>query len=569
MTELSEKDFFKELEELNVKLRADIEAKKLGIDNSEEAIAERRSRVLNGDFKFFCYTYFPHHIFGEPSKFQKHFFKTFPELLFQSEGCKEWWVAPRGEAKSTLSTKLGSLYVCVIALLQKELVREEVAWKGEAPVFLDYVTILGAETKLPTKLLEVVKTELTANANLAMDFPEVVGKTTQWKIGEFTSNTGVKYESFGAEQAIRGTFHGSSRPKLLMPDDLITEAEAKSPTERNNRWNWLEAAVNYLGPPDGSVKFIGVGTILNDDDPISRAKRTPGHTVHHFKAIEKLPDRMDMWAEYERLMRNDDVRIKNQRTAQGKRTQQKHLPSYKYYVANKKSMDKGAVTSWPTVRSLLWLMTQRATNPRSFGTEMQGEARNDEDKVFVDLQFFVSILHHWLPYGACDPSLGKGETSDPSAILAGYWCREKRALHVDYAEIKRRVPSKIFSDIIKVHKDYGCGAWGFENNNAYEYMRTEFIDKAAVDGLHLSLFPHTTKLPPEVRIDSLEPVVSGIDAKIFFKAGLISLLSELDTWPEAQTHHHYDGLTALYILYVTAMARAAGAPRIATRKSRR
>ena len=102
---------------------------------------------------------------------------------------------------------------------------------------------------------------------------------TSGKSGEYVSQSGVKVEPFGAEQAIRGTFFGASRPKALFGDDLITDTEAKSPTERENRWNWVERAIDYLGPPDGSVKFMAVGTILNTDDVISRAKITIGHRV--------------------------------------------------------------------------------------------------------------------------------------------------------------------------------------------------------------------------------------------------------------------------------------------------
>ncbi|CAJ0743766.1 hypothetical protein R76696_04647 [Ralstonia mannitolilytica] len=117
----------------------------------------------------------------------------------------------------------------------------------------------------------------------------------------------VTYQAGRSEDIIRGTFHGASRPKLLLGDDLITDAEAKSPTERDNRWTWLTKAIDYLGPPDGSVKFGGVGTILDKDDPISRAKRSIGHVVHHFRAIERMPTHMDLWEECERLMRNEDT----------------------------------------------------------------------------------------------------------------------------------------------------------------------------------------------------------------------------------------------------------------------
>src|SRR5690606_35676223 len=114
-----------------------------------------------------------------------------------------------------------------------------------------YVVILGAELRLPTKLLEVVKLELTVNPMLALDFPEVCGKSDVWKVGEFVTRNGVKVEPYGADQAIRGTFHGSERPKLALADDLITDKEAKTPTIRDKRWDWLEQAIEYLGPPDG------------------------------------------------------------------------------------------------------------------------------------------------------------------------------------------------------------------------------------------------------------------------------------------------------------------------------
>ena len=225
----TEKDFQRELDELTRKLRLDIEAHASGLDPSPEARLARRRRVLvDGDYQFFAYTYFPHHIRGTPSLFQAHFCSRFPLLLRQPGGTREWWVAPRGEAKSSLGTKIGPVYIIVQGLLQSADVRREIGWTGDVPPFLDYLILLGAETSLPTKLLEVVKTELTANAALALDFPEVCGKGRIWKVGEFISKNEVKVEPFGAEQAIRGTFHGASRPKVLFGDDLITDTEAKA-----------------------------------------------------------------------------------------------------------------------------------------------------------------------------------------------------------------------------------------------------------------------------------------------------------------------------------------------------
>ncbi|MDK2124480.1 hypothetical protein PZA18_10490 [Chitinimonas sp. DQS-5] len=548
--QLSSKDFREELGKLVGELKKDIEAHQSGLDPSPAAIRERRRRVLQGDFQFFAYTYFPHHVRGEPSRFQAHFCLRYPQLLRQTGGVTEWWIAPRGEAKSSLLTKVGPTWCVVQALLQQPGIRAEIGWDGPPPYFVDYIILLGAETKLPTKLLEVVKTELTVNAALALDFPEACGRGPMWKVGEFISRTGVKVEPFGAEQAIRGTFHGASRPKLLLGDDLITDAEAKSPTERNNRWDWLSKAIDYLGPPDGSVKYLGVGTVLDKDDPISRAKRTIGHVVHHFRAIEQLPTHMDLWAQCQGLMLNADKTAQEVAAHSGQALPEQAFPSYRFYLEHQAQMDEGAVISWPAVRSLFWLMRQRAKAPRAFGTEMQGEPRSDEDKVFSKITFWVQRLPNWLMFGSCDPSMGKGESSDPSALLVGGWDRLKGQLHVVEAEIKRRVPSKLEADLIALQRTHRTQAIAFENNGAFEHSRQTFIKAGLEQGVALPLIGLTATVPQEVRIDSLEPFITDAFAPcILISPALTLLLAELDSWPEKQSGHHYDGLCALYWLW--------------------
>ncbi|MGM0938364.1 MAG: hypothetical protein ACQEWL_17805 [Pseudomonadota bacterium] len=553
------REFLQSIAELKQALSKDIQAFSTGLDASPEAIRARRRRVLNGDFAFFAYTYFPHHIRGEQSLFHAHFCQRFPQLLTRQGGAIEWWIAPRGEAKSSLLTKIGPVWCAVQALHQRDDVRSSLDITGERPTFIDYIILLGAETKLPAKLLEVVKTELTVNAALALDFPEVCGKGPQWKIGEFVTRSGVKIESFGAEQAIRGTFHGASRPKLLLGDDLITDAEAKSPTERDNRWNWLSKAIEYLGPPDGSVKYIGVGTVLDKDDPISRAKCTIGHIVHHFKAIVTLPTHMDLWEQCQEKMLNDDGVAEEEAAKAGIDLPPEMLPSYQFYLANKVMMNDGAVISWPSVRTLYWLMRQRAKNGKAFATEMQGDPRTDEDKTFINIQFFTQRWRNWLIFGACDPSMGKGETSDPSSILVGGWDKEKHRLHVMEAEIKRRLPSKLEADLIAVQRAFNCISIGFENNNAYEHSRQTFIKAGMRQGVALPLVGVTASVPLEVRIESLEPYINDqFMPGIVFDPKLTLLLSELDTWPEPQSGHHYDGLSALHILWMIAVSRGAG-----------
>ncbi|MEN8518018.1 hypothetical protein [Burkholderia sp. RS02] len=86
----TEKDFFDEIAKLAASLRRDIDAWSTGLDPTPAARLVRRKRVLvNGAPQFFVYTYLPHHIRGEPSLFQVHFFKRFPKLLRQSGGARD------------------------------------------------------------------------------------------------------------------------------------------------------------------------------------------------------------------------------------------------------------------------------------------------------------------------------------------------------------------------------------------------------------------------------------------------------------------------------------------------
>ncbi len=561
-TKMTEAEFLEELASLAAGLAAEIQSYSLGLDPSPAARLARRRRVLlgefqgeddalrAGDFAFFCHTYFPHHIRPPESNFHHHAFRRIPQLLAGSGGCKEWWIAPRGECKSSLFTKVLPCFVVVRALLQSAKVREELGWVGNPPPFVDYVVMLGAETRLPTKLIEVVKTELTVNAALMADFADACGRGAQWKVGEFVSRTGVKMESFGAEQAIRGTFHGASRPKLLLGDDLITDKEAKSPTERENRWEWLEKAIDYLGPPDGSVKFLGVGTVLNKDDPTSRAKRTVGHLVHHFRAIEQYPENRALWDECQALMLNDDKATSEAYADRGEVAPEAELPSIKFYRAHQAEMDAGAQISWPGVRTLYYLMRQRVKNAKAFATEMQGDPRSDEDKVFTGWKFWALRSDRWLMLGACDPSVGRGKSSDPSGIIIGGWDRYKRKLNIIEALSKRRLTSKLRADLITAQRNYRMSVIAFENNGAFEAVREQLVEQAAQEGVPLPLRGLTSSIEMPVRIDGLEPYITdALEPRILFSPNATALLDQLDTWPEPQPGHHYDLLSALELLW--------------------
>ena len=179
--------------------------------------------------------------------------------------------------------------------------------------------------------------------------------------------------------------------------------------------------------------------------------------------------------------------------------------------------------------------------------------------VFQPVRFWVNRLPDWRMFGGCDPSMGRGETSDPSSLLIGGRNRLSGVLHVEVAEIKRRVPSKLEADLIRLQREFECLAWGFENNNAYEHSRQTFVQAGLAQGVPLPLVGLTASVPPEVRIESLEPLITDPAVPgIVFASHLTQLLAELDAWPEPQSGHHFDGLCGLWLLHQVAVRSASG-----------
>jgi hypothetical protein len=103
-----------------------------------------------------------------------------------------------------------------------------------------------------------------------------------------------------------------------------------------------------------------------------------------------------------------------------------------------------------------YLMKMRVSDgPAYFDSEKQNEPLNPEDQVFLEEWFvdweegavdFEGIGHA----GAVDPSLGKrNKRNDPSAILGGRM--KERILYLDIADIEKRQPDRIMTDILAHH----------------------------------------------------------------------------------------------------------------------
>lgn len=520
---LRDKDFLAELASFAEQQRQLVEAECEGFATDATARDIRRTKA-QADYRFFCRTYFPHYVKSDESVFQGWFYDTVPGYIDQPHGALINLSAPRGNAKSTLGTQLFTLW-CVVT-----------ERKHFIPLVMDSLDQSAS-------MLEAVKVELESNPRLAMDFPDACGAGRVWNVGVIVTANGRKVQVFGSGKKMRGLRHGPHRPDLVMLDDIENDENVRSKEQRDKLESWLKKVVIPLGPPDGSMDIIYLNTILHYDSVANRTHKNPLWKRHKFKAIIRWPDAMDLWQQWEELFINEGEEAADT-----------------FYAGQRAAMDKGAIVTWPSMQPLLMLMKKRAGDHHAFDCEYQNDQTNDEASFFQNMQYWVQPCRDWVFYGAHDPSLGKNNKSrDPSACLVGGFDREHGKLSVVEAFVARMIPDRQISRIIELQRAYRCLVWGIESVQFQEFFRQQLVEESAKAGVPVPavpLIPHSDK---NLRIESLSPHVNN--GLILFSQQHTVLNEQLRHWPEAD---HDDGPDALQMLWMLAVSRAGGVPRIKT-----
>lgn len=516
---LSRREFSRGLAATVVEFARNIELNVAAFAADPGARSARLEKVRDpkDGFRFFMETYLPHYVRGEPSLFHQAIFARVPEIEASASGVRDLFIAPRGSSKSTHLSLGYALYRIVLRRTR----------------YLLEVCDVYAQAAL---LIEAIKAELTTNPRLQHDFPEACGQGRVWREGEIVTRQNIRVEGLGALQKLRGRRHGPHRPDTVFLDDIENDEQVRSPDQRKKLQSWVERAVLKVGPPDGSMHVIWVGTVLHFDAVLVRAARSPVWRVTEFQAVVRWPDRMDLWDAFEEEFRNGG-----------------EAAARAFYARNKAGMDAGAVVNWPTVQPLLWLMLERAASHDAFATEYQNKPIT-EGNPFGDLTWWVQRDRDWIFFGAIDPSLGgprKGR--DPSAILIGGFDRLNGTMDVVEASIRKRLPDIIISDTIALQREYRCLLWFVESVQFQEFLRTTLMAQAARAGVGISAVPVVPSADKALRIERLQPPVKA--GLIRFNQAHTTLIDQLQQWPNGD---HDDGPDALDMLWQQTLIHAGG-----------
>lgn len=492
-----------------------------------------RKKLASFDMEFFGRAYLPHYFVRKSPKFHEELDSIWTDGVLKNEvpltrsvrkkisrakGCKRAIAAPRGHAKSTTLTFKGSLHATLYE-------------------YKHYIIILSDSSEQAESFLDAIKTELEENEHILEDFGSLEGNKA-WRSNVLLTKTNIKIEAIGSGKKIRGRKHKNWRPDLLVLDDIENDENVRTPEQRSKLSNWFYKAVSKAG--DDYTDIIYIGTMLHYDSLLANVLKNPSYKAIKYKAVLSF-SHSQLWDEWETIYTD----ISNSNHEQD---------ALEFFNRHKEEMLEGTEVLWEDKLSYYDLMTIKVSEgDGSFNSELQNEPINPDDCLFNpewydfynELEVIFSSKDYDF-YGAVDPSLGKSNKSDYSAIITIAKHKVIGYMFVIDADIARRHPDKIINDILEKQKwlrltfSVGYKKFGCETVQFQWFLKEELAKASAKAGLYLPIEEINSTADKVLRIQSLQPDIKNKYIKFNPKHKL--LLEQMSQFPMGS---HDDGIDCL------------------------
>ncbi|KKL53323.1 hypothetical protein LCGC14_2276580, partial [marine sediment metagenome] len=242
----------------------------------------------------------------------------------------------------------------------------------------------------------------------------------------------------GTGQRIRGRRRGAHRPSLIICDDLQNDDHIRSAVQRENSRTWFHGTLLKAGTKE--TKVLNLATALHGEALAMELGASPGWHCKTFRAIERWPEQMSLWQEWESIYTD----VQNPRYKRAARN---------FYQKHADAMHAGASVLWPEEEDLYTLMCMRAESGHSaFEREKQNSPINPEMCEWPEDYFDESIWFDTWPENltvktlALDPSKGADSRRGDYSALVMLGVDRRGVLYVE-ADMARRPTPQIVADV--------------------------------------------------------------------------------------------------------------------------
>lgn len=273
-------------------------------------------------------------------------------------GVRRGRMVPRGNGKTTVAIRVE---VC------HDIVYE----------FEEYIVIISESALLARARVREIGVDLETNALLREYFGDQKGDVWRVGTGEIETSNGVTVLAKSRKSQVRGLLHprSNARPTKVIADDFENSEEVLNPELREKDKRFWQEDIEGGGAVDGTTSFEMNGTPLHREALLMRHRDNAGWNFREYPAIERWPDRMDLWERCRQVWASAGARENVEGELVG--GLEAVEMARRYYQAHRRKMDEGAKVLWPEGEPLFALMVMRWTNGEAaFSKEKQLEPRD-------------------------------------------------------------------------------------------------------------------------------------------------------------------------------------------------
>lgn len=476
-------------------------------DDTPDKKAERLRRAAE-DPSYFNVTYLPHYFSGPPADWHAAWAKHLDDFAIPNPkaGAPGTCIlCPRGGSKTTVISFAGLLRQAVYDRVK-------------------FMVVVSNISALSDEVVEGIADELESNPRLRTDFGDLLKSRAKTKFGANVElKNGVRIQGLSMGGSFRGLKHGPFRPQLAVVDDPETTESVRNPTLREQTRQKLTNELRKAMQP-GACIFV-VQNMLHADC-------LSGRIV-------------------------SDVRQAALAREQGQPLDEFNFRNWTVFVYAIRREDGSS--AWPSRFPQLVLDAMEAEDPDGFALEMMnlpvartGRTFRRELFRFYMPEDLVAAGQLWRVM-ACDPSLGKTDRSDFSAIVVLGTSDDQRTF-CEEADIKRRSPATIVQDLFAHWRLYNPALTIIEGVAFQSLLAESFRELCERYGLYPPLKLYEDNTPKDLRIKRVEsPVNRGA---IEFAPHQVEMVRQLDLYGTSGVND--DGPDALEMAWSEVQLRRKG-----------
>ena len=406
--------------------------------------------------------------------------------------------APRGTAKSTVTTLIYPLFTCGFKASNEEV----------------FIVIISESQAQSINFLSRIKYHLTKSDKFKALFGDLGPETAQkWTATDVILANGARIVAVGTGQRVRGFIEGDTRPTHIIVDDFESELNAYTPEARAKNRKWMTEAVIPSLSDEGKICMIG--TVISEDCFLYWAKESPAwHTLWYSIWDE---EQKSIWPE--RFPKKRILQIKEEYSSVGNLN-----GFYQEYMNVAQSPDNAPFK--PD-----WIQLHHYDFERRDGKNVLVGKDGDDEKVIP-----INV------YSGVDPASSLSTRADFFVIVTIGIDAENNRYLLDCFQ-KRISPAEQPDEIIRVYKKFRPKRMKIETIGYQEALRTATKElmkeqNIYIPGLERGVKPRNSK---SERLLSLVPMFAR--GQFYFRPEDIGAQQEFLSYPKGK---HDDIMDAVW-----------------------